>query len=124
MRWPDTSRLSGIWRLRSRFARNVWQVARAQALAQALPVLAAPLLTRLYTPADFGVLALCLSVLGIAQAVGTGRFDWSLPNARSTGMAAAVAACGALVLLPACALLWTGLAATVTDVSGPQVSIR
>lgn len=94
------------WRFaaRSRFARNVWQVARANVLAQSLPVLAAPLLTRLYAPSDFGALALFASWLGMALAVATGRFDWSVPNARSTRSAAAVLALGTLVL-PLTALL-------------------
>lgn len=83
---------------RSRFARNVWQVARANVLAQALPVLAAPLLTRLYTPADFGALALFASALSVALAVGSGRFEWSVPNARSRALAAALLVLGAGVL--------------------------
>jgi O-antigen/teichoic acid export membrane protein len=91
------------WTGRSRFARNVWDVARANLLAQALPVLAAPLLTRLYAPEHFGVLALFAAVMGMALAIGTARFDWSIPNARSPAMAAALLALGALVLV-ACAL--------------------
>lgn len=97
MRWPS-------FPARSRFARNVWQVARANVLAQALPVLAAPLLTRLYAPADFGELALFASWLGMALAVATARFDWSVPNARSRCGAASVLVLGALVL-PLAALL-------------------
>ncbi len=94
---------------RSRFARNVWQVARANVLAQLLPVLAAPLLTRLYSPADFGAAAIFAAVLGFALAVGTGRFEWSVPSARSAGMAAALLVCGLVVLLlatPIAALAW------------------
>jgi len=89
-RWPLAAR--------SRFARNVLQVARANVVAQALPVLAAPLLTRLFAPADFGALALFASWLGIALAVSTARFDWSVPNARSAPMAAALLALGAIAL--------------------------
>lgn len=83
---------------RSRFARNVWQVARANVLAQALPLLAAPLLTRLYSPADFGAVAQFAAVLGIGLSAASARFDWSVPNARSAAMAAAVLALGGLVL--------------------------
>lgn len=83
---------------RSRFGRNVFQVVRANVLAQALPLLAAPLLTRLYTPTDFGMLALFASVLSVALAVGSGRFEWSVPTARSTGMASALVACGSVIL--------------------------
>lgn len=98
----------------SRFARNVVQVARANVLAQALPLLAAPLLSRLYSPADFGALALFASALSMGLAVATGRFDWSVPNARSARPAAALLALGALVLLATTtglclALAWGGL---------------
>lgn len=81
-------------------------------LAQALPLLAAPLLTRLYSPTDFGALALFASWLSMALAVATGRFDWSVPNARSTSLAAAVLALGALVLPVAGLLCAVALAAT------------
>lgn len=91
--------------MRSRFGTNLWHVARANVLAQALPLLAAPMLTRLYTPADFGTLALFTSVLGMGAAVATLRFEWSVPNARSSGMAAALLACGTAVLLLATLLL-------------------
>lgn len=89
----------------SRFGANLWLVARANMLAQALPLLAAPLLTRLYTPADFGTLALFASVLGLGTAAATLRFEWSVPNARSSGMAAALLGCGALALGVATLLL-------------------
>lgn len=93
-RWPAFQDPVG----RSRFARNFLQVARANLLAQALPLLAAPLLTRLYEPADFGALAVFAAGLGVCLAVGTGRFDWSVPNARSSGMAAALLMLGAMLL--------------------------
>jgi O-antigen/teichoic acid export membrane protein len=83
---------------RSRFGRNALTIARANLVAQALPLLAAPLLTRLYSPADFGTLALFVATLGVIQAVSNGRFDWSVPNARSAGMAAALLALGVGVL--------------------------
>jgi O-antigen/teichoic acid export membrane protein len=91
------------WRTRSRFGRNLWQVTRANVLAQALLLLAAPLLTRLYAPESFGSLALFTSLLGLGLALGTARFEWSVPNARSGAMAAALLACGAGVLLLASA---------------------
>lgn len=99
---------------RSRFGRNVLRVARANLLAQALPVLAAPLLTRLYAPADFGALALFASLLGVALAVATFRFDWSVPNARSSAQAAALvaAAFGVLLVLVMLSPVWWWLGRT------------
>lgn len=106
--WPD---LRERLRPRSRFARNVWQVASASVLAQALPLLAAPLLTRLYTPADFGALALFAAVLSLGLAVATGRVEWSVPNARSAGMAACLLVLGAALLLLATAAVGAVLSA-------------
>ena len=92
------------FQLRSRFARNVMVVLGANVVAQALPVLAAPLLTRLYTPSDFGAVALFASALSMALAVATARFDWSIPNARSSTTAAALMLLG-LFMLAICTLL-------------------
>ena len=78
----------------SRFRRNIVKVVRANVLAQALPLLAAPLLTRLYAPADFGALALFASALSLALAFATLRLEWSLPNARSASAAAALLVLG------------------------------
>ena len=72
----------------SQFRRNFIGVAQANALALVLPILATPLLSRLYTPDDFGALGVFVSILTFAQAFCTWRFDWSLPNARSRTMAA------------------------------------
>ena len=43
--------------------------------AQALPLLAAPLLTRLCTPADMGAFSIWLGVIAIASIAATMRFD-------------------------------------------------
>jgi O-antigen/teichoic acid export membrane protein len=118
------------WRARSgrsRFARNALTVARANLLAQALPLLAAPLLTRLYSPADFGTLALFVSALGVVQALSTGRFDWSVPNAKSSTMAAALLVLGGAVLVAVIAAMaligliglgWTSVETSSSGLAG------
>ena len=86
------------FQLRTRFTRNVLVVGGANVLAQALPVFAAPLLTRLYTPTDFGAIAVFASALSMTLAVATARFDWSVPNARSNTSAAALMLLGVTTL--------------------------
>lgn len=49
------------------------------AFAQGLTVLALPLLTRLYTPAEFSVLAVYASILGILAAVACLRLEIAIP---------------------------------------------
>ena len=71
---------------------------RANVIAQGMAVLSAPLLTRLYTAEDFGRFALFASVVAIAVSVSTGRFDWSIPNARTTASAAALLSIGFLFI--------------------------
>jgi len=44
-------------------------------LAQAIPVAITPILTRLYSPKDFGVLALYTSVVAILGAIANGRYE-------------------------------------------------
>ncbi|WP_174873644.1 lipopolysaccharide biosynthesis protein [Vogesella oryzae] len=60
------------------FARNVATLASGAALAQALPLLFAPLLTRLYTPADFGLLAVFVAWLSNLAVIATARFDMAV----------------------------------------------
>ena len=67
------------------FRLKVLQVAGGSAVAQALLVLAAPALTRLYTPADFGVLAVYMSLLALLVVLASLRYEFALPIADDEG---------------------------------------
>jgi len=60
------------------FVRNVITLMTGTALAHALVVLAAPVLTRLYKPEDFGVLALFLSIVGILSVIACWCYELSI----------------------------------------------
>jgi len=75
------------------------KVAKANVLAQAVSLIAAPLLTRLYSPADFGTVAIFTSLLSVLLAFSTLRFEWSVPNAGSRSQAAALIVLGLSVLI-------------------------
>jgi O-antigen/teichoic acid export membrane protein len=60
---------------KSRFARNVAVVSAGSAMGQGLLIVSAPLLTRLYTPADFGVLAVYVSIVSILVVVASLRYE-------------------------------------------------
>ncbi len=62
-------------------ARNVAVVGGATALGQGVLVLAAPVLSRLYDPEDFGLLAVYAAVLSVLLAVASLRFDLAIPIA-------------------------------------------
>ncbi|ORL63661.1 hypothetical protein B7H19_26180 [Pseudomonas putida] len=57
------------------FLRNVLTLMTGTTLAQAIPIAAMPLLTRLYTPEDFGVLALYMSLAGMISVIITARYE-------------------------------------------------
>src|SRR5690606_4836704 len=95
----------------STFRKNFVRVAKANVLVQAISLLFAPILSRLYSPADYGVLAVFSSLLGLLAAFATWRFDWSIPNARSRVQAVALlvlglGALGVISIVAFAALHW------------------
>jgi O-antigen/teichoic acid export membrane protein len=64
---------------RGQFARGVAMLAGGTALGQAITVLASPILTRLYTPEDFGVLAVYASILNILLVIASWRYELAIP---------------------------------------------
>jgi len=64
---------------RGRFARSVTLLAGGTALGQAVTVLVSPILTRLYTPEDFGVFGVYASILGIVTVVASLRYEYAVP---------------------------------------------
>jgi O-antigen/teichoic acid export membrane protein len=85
--------------MNARFRSNFFKIAKANVWAQLLPLLAAPLLTRLYTPEDFGALALFSAAVSLLLAFSSWRFDWSVPNTSSKILAAALLLLGSVALL-------------------------
>lgn len=61
-----------------KFAKNLAVLMTGTTIAQAIPVLISPLLTRIYTPEDFGVFALYLAVASIIAVVVTGRYEMAI----------------------------------------------
>ncbi len=72
---------------KSEFSRNVLTLMTGTTIAQAIPITISPILTRLYTPEDFGILALYLSVMLIIGIFATGRYELALPLAKRTAEA-------------------------------------
>jgi len=74
------------------FARGVSVLVGGTAGAQLLTVLAAPLLTRLYSPEDFGVLAVYASLLALIGVISSLRYELAIPLPEDDTEAANVAA--------------------------------
>ena len=73
------------------FARGVSVLVGGTAGAQVLLVLAAPLLTRLYSPEDFGLLAVYASLLALIGVISSLRYELAIPLPEDDGEAANVA---------------------------------
>lgn len=64
--------------LKSEFNRNVLTLMTGTTIAQAIPVAIAPILTRIYSPEDFGVYALFLSLIAIFGVIINGRYELAI----------------------------------------------
>lgn len=95
------------------FARNVATVATGSGAAIAINLLSAPILTRVYTPGEFGAFAAFLSISSILAVGASGRYELAVVLADTTeearrlvllclGLSAAVAA-GLFVAIPSLA---------------------
>ena len=65
--------------LSSRFAKNVGILAGGTSVSQLLLILASPVLTRLYTPEDFGILAIYIAIVSIIVVVSGLRYELAIP---------------------------------------------
>lgn len=60
---------------KSAFSKNVLTLATGTTVAQAIPIIISPILTRLFTPEDFGALALFVSITSVFAAISNGRYE-------------------------------------------------
>lgn len=63
---------------KSDFVKNSLTLFTGTTVAQIIPVLISPVLTRLYTPEDFGLLALYMSFASILAVFSTGRYEMAI----------------------------------------------
>lgn len=63
---------------KSEFSRNVLTLMTGTTIAQAIPLAISPILTRIYTPEDFGVFALYMSIVSIISVIATGRYEMAI----------------------------------------------
>ena len=75
---------------KSEFSKNILTILTGSSIAQLIPLLVSPLLTRIYSPEDFGIFALYLSVLMIISSVATGRYEMAIMLAKDDEEVAAI----------------------------------
>lgn len=108
----------------SPFVRSLFVLAAGSASAKIITLLSLPILTRLYQPEDFGVLALFTSIVSVAAPIATLRFNQAMPLARSEQSAVCLAALSLLgTIMLALMLVPVGLIASqwpaISSVIGP-----
>ena len=99
---------------RTEFSRNVATLMTGSTVAQAIPIIATPILTRIYSPSDFGVLALFVAITAIFGSIANGRYELAILLPENDTDAINIAALGAVistglaVLLFVISLLFSG----------------
>ena len=60
------------------FNKNVLKLLTGSTMAQAIPIAMSPILTRLYTPEDFGILTLFVAITAILGTIVNGRYELAI----------------------------------------------
>ncbi len=68
----------GKLKVKSDFTKNVLTLLTGTTVAQAIPIAISPILTRLYTPADFGVVALFMALVASFGSIANGRYELAI----------------------------------------------
>ncbi|WP_067729063.1 lipopolysaccharide biosynthesis protein [Oceanobacillus damuensis] len=63
---------------KNEFNSNVMKLLTGASIAQAIPIATSPILTRLYSPEDFGVVAIFLAITGIFGTIANGRYELAI----------------------------------------------
>ncbi len=103
---------------KNRFARSVSVLAGGTAAAQIIVVAASPVLTRLYSPEDFGLLAVYAALLGVLAVIASLRYQLAIPLPETDEEAASIAVLSLLVVAG-----MTGLSALIIWFWGSSILI-
>jgi O-antigen/teichoic acid export membrane protein len=92
---------------RGEFGRNVLVVLSGTTAAQAISILVSPILTRLYSPSDFGVYALFLSLATFVTSIAAGKYEMAIvvPEKDEDGINLVAVACVVVSMVSAICLL-------------------
>ena len=63
---------------KSEFNRNILTLMTGTTIAQAIPIAISPILTRIYTPEDFGIFAIFLAITIIIGSIANGRYELAI----------------------------------------------
>ena len=72
------TKIKHLFKFNSDFSKNVLVLLTGTGIAQVIPILISPILTRIYSPHDFGVFGLYMACVSILSVFSTGRYDLSI----------------------------------------------
>lgn len=78
VKWIFFAVTLSFFKQKSEFLNNVLTLVGGSSIAQAIPLLISPILARVYTPDDFGLLALYMSIFSVISVVATGRYELAI----------------------------------------------
>jgi O-antigen/teichoic acid export membrane protein len=72
---------------RNEFARNVITMFSGNAIAYTITLASIPILSRIYTPQEFGLVALMVSIINVVSVAASGRYDMAIVLPKRSGQA-------------------------------------
>ncbi|MFC3210888.1 lipopolysaccharide biosynthesis protein [Planomicrobium okeanokoites] len=91
------------------FSKNVITLITGTAFAQILPILASPILTRLYTPEEFGELGLFIALLGVFSVIASFKYELAIALPKKEEDAVNIFALSILFAMSFSAVLMTAI---------------
>ena len=88
----------------ARFAKSVVTMMVGTSIAQLIPIAASPLLSRLYTPDQFGTLGVFTAIVSLVALLGTGRYELSIMLPDDEATSAHIGAFAICMALAVCAI--------------------
>lgn len=85
--------------LKSEFTKSVLMITGGTAFAQLLSIILSPIITRIYSPDQYGVLTVYVSILGMLAIVGSLKYEWGIPIADDEEKAINILALSIIVLV-------------------------
>lgn len=67
-----------IIKKKSEFTKNIVTLMTGTAIAQAIPIAISPILTRIYSPEDFGVFALFVAIISILGNIANAKYELAI----------------------------------------------
>jgi len=84
---------------KSEFSRNVLTLMTGTTIAQAIPIAISPILTRIYTPEEFGVFALYIGIVSFVAIIVTARYEMAIVLPKTDAEAINIVALSFIIML-------------------------